>query len=218
MAMTLSRARAGLAIALASCTPQRVSKPAHKGFTLIELIIVVAIIGLLAAIAVPNFLKFQARSKQSEAKANLKAIFTAQRAFFQENDRFSSMTGEVGFEAERNNRYAYFLFPTGTLEDRSTSTIAPASTYTGIQVDLFKFGSLTSQTYAATACGSAAGVVSAAPSSFVATAQGNVDGDATIDQWSISSRTRQFTPGGTCTADPNNPAGEPANDQNDANL
>ncbi len=49
-----------------------------KGFTLIELMIVVAIIGILAAIAIPNFLKFQAKSKQSEAKSNLGAIFTGQ--------------------------------------------------------------------------------------------------------------------------------------------
>src|SRR5437773_1453977 len=81
----------------------------QKGFTLIELMIVVAIIGILAAIAIPNFIKFQARSKQSEAKANLKAMFTAEKAFYQEKDRFSSYVAEVGFAPERNNRYNYAL-------------------------------------------------------------------------------------------------------------
>jgi type IV pilus assembly protein PilA len=197
-------------------------KLVQKGFTLIELMIVVAIIGILAAIAIPNFIKFQARSKQSEAKANLKAIFTAQKAFFQEKDRFSSLTGEVGFEPERNNRYAYFLAASGTVEDRAASVIAQATTYTGIQVDTFKYGTAYQQTYAATACGavSTAGVVSppAGPPSFIATAQGNIDADTTVDQWSISSDSRVFSGGGNCTADTNNPSGEPANDQNDVNL
>src|SRR2546425_2155534 len=105
-------------------------KLVQKGFTLIELMIVVAIIGILAAIAIPNFIKFQARSKQSEAKANLKAIFTAQKAFYQEKDRFSTLTGEVGFEPERNNRYAYFLAATGTIEPRTGATLVQATTFT----------------------------------------------------------------------------------------
>lgn len=63
-----------------------------KAFTLIELMIVVAIIGILAAIAVPNFIKFQCRSKQSEAKGNLKALYVSQEAFRAENDTYSDIT------------------------------------------------------------------------------------------------------------------------------
>jgi type IV pilus assembly protein PilA len=81
----------------------------RKGFTLVELMIVVAIIGILAAIAIPNFIRFQARSKQSEAKTNLKAIFSGQKARYGERDAYSSALGDIGFSPERGNRYQYDL-------------------------------------------------------------------------------------------------------------
>lgn len=194
-------------------------KKLQKGFTLIELMIVVAIIGILAAIAIPNFIKFQARSKQSEAKANLKAVFTAEKAYYQEKDQFSSYTGDVGFEPERNNRYTYFLSSTLALELRNTTTILQAATYTGIGVDQFKYGTAAALAALPTDPCSGTIQVTAPPTpGFTAEAAGNIDADTTIDIWTISSDSRTFSPTATCTAAANNPSGEPTNNQNDVNL
>jgi type IV pilus assembly protein PilA len=54
------------------------------GFTLIELMIVVAIIGILAAIAIPNFMRFQLKAKAGEGKTNLAAIRTAEESYMAE--------------------------------------------------------------------------------------------------------------------------------------
>lgn len=78
----------------------------EKGYTLIELMITVAVIGILAALSIPAFLRFQARAKQAEVKVNLRALNDSQRAFFAESDRYGVLT-EVGFQVEPGNRYTY---------------------------------------------------------------------------------------------------------------
>lgn len=66
----------------------------QSGFTLIELMIVVAIIGLLAAIAIPNYSRFQLKSKTAEGKVNLAGIRTAEEAYFSEHGNYLSTATE----------------------------------------------------------------------------------------------------------------------------
>ena len=65
----------------------------RKGFTLVELMIVVAIIGILAAIAIPNFLQFRLKAKTSEAKSNLGAIRSTEVAYYAEWDFYVGNQG-----------------------------------------------------------------------------------------------------------------------------
>ena len=215
--------------------------PSKRGFTLIELMIVVAIIGILAAIAIPNFIKFQARSKQSEAKSNLKGAYTAQKAYFQEYTAYSNNAGKLGFAPERGNRYAYNLGPSALpatsphyLKEanqlRTTETIA-ATAASLIQVDQFKFGDVAAADAALTMS-----VLTGVPNTgkagvyqnttttawnFLVTAVGNVDNDTLAqDQWYIASESAPVTPS-TCTNNgqvENAAEGQPTNMHNDVNC
>ena len=85
----------------------------QKGFTLIELMIVVAIIGILAAIAIPNFLTYQLKSRQAEAKTNLQAIKTSEIAFQAERGCYMGIAVEAGQPAAGAAKTAAWPWGTG---------------------------------------------------------------------------------------------------------
>jgi len=148
-------------------------KKDKKGFTLIELMIVVAIIGILAAIAIPNFLKFQAKSKQSEAKTNLKAIYTAETGYYGENNTYNSFD-RVNWQPVGTARFTYSL---GSDNGITAPTPGPGTSFVITP---------TGSTYTDASFTGATPARLVGANNFNAGAVGNIDNDGDVDQWTIN--------------------------------
>lgn len=80
------------------------------GFTLIELMIVIAIVAFLSMISIPSFLKFLAKAKRSEAYLNLSCICTAEKAYWAENGKYTpNLSGPngAGWKPSGSHYYTY---------------------------------------------------------------------------------------------------------------
>jgi type IV pilus assembly protein PilA len=93
----------------------------ENGFTLVEVMITISIIGVLAAVAVVQFKTFQSKSRASEAKIQLSAIYTSQNIFFNEFDMYSNCLSDMGFTpAAGTKRHFAIGFPTITAAVNTT--------------------------------------------------------------------------------------------------
>lgn len=106
-------------------------KKNEQGFTLIELMVVVAIIGILAVISFPTYRKYQAKARTGEAKGKLSSVHTAETAFYTEFGTYATCLDYMGYEQDLGNNYYAIGFT--DVYDSTNQTSVPSACRGGHQ-------------------------------------------------------------------------------------
>lgn len=77
----------------------------NKGFTSLELMVLVCLLGILTAVAVPNFYRFRDKSRQVEAKIYLSALYMAEVTYHSQHKKYIKCLRQIGFVPESGTRY-----------------------------------------------------------------------------------------------------------------
>ena len=108
----------------------------NKGFSLVELMVVVAIIGILAAMAMPRFQIFRARAQQSEAKNALAHVHTLNHLYYADQDQFTTDLSVLKYTAPGSAKYGYVISTTDAASNfTATATLIRAKLCPGGKKD-----------------------------------------------------------------------------------
>jgi type IV pilus assembly protein PilA len=110
-------------ISLDSALSKRPKDRNTSGFSLVELLVAVAVIGILAGITMPAFHNYSARARQTEAKSSLTSIFAAEKSFIAENGYYNGCLAKMGFTPEAGGKHYYTVgFGLGFTGSRAVPT------------------------------------------------------------------------------------------------
>lgn len=91
--------------------PKRFFSHSQSGFSLIELMVVVAVLSVAAAILVPKFLKHQIEKKQTECHQNLQSLLEAERKYFEKENVFTTDLGVLNWQPQGKTWHQYRFLP-----------------------------------------------------------------------------------------------------------
>ena len=91
------------------------ARQAARGFTLVELAVVLGIVGVLAALSIPKYYTFVCRAKTTEARSGLRGVYVAEETYRAEHDTFiagdETVLKTIGVNVPPNKRYQYSVLP-----------------------------------------------------------------------------------------------------------